>query len=147
VLSQAVAPGRTIAAKAVEKSARRLRRSQKAAGHARRGMAHDNALHQVRKDAKRLRHVAESAGLVRGKRARKVAQAAHRQQRVLGDFHDALIARNLLQTLEVGRVLPETTTEALAALRIRQAELMAAAEAKYRKARKKSRGLLKPRVI
>ncbi|WP_461172155.1 CYTH and CHAD domain-containing protein [Arthrobacter sp. Z1-9] len=147
VLSQAVAPGRTVAAKAVEKSARRLRRSQKAAGHARRGMAHENALHQVRKDAKRLRHVAESAGLVRGKRARKVATAAHRQQKILGDFHDALIARNLLQTLEAGHALPETTAEALVALRIRQADLMAASEAKYRKARKKSRGLLKPRVI
>ncbi len=147
VLSQAVAPGRTIAAKVVEKSARRLRRSHKAAAHARRGTAHDMALHQVRKDAKRLRHVAESAGLVRGKRARKVARAAHRQQRILGDFHDALIARNLLQSLEAGHPLPEATAEALAALRVRQAELMDAAEAKYRKARKKSRSLLKPRVI
>lgn len=147
VLSQAVAPGRTITAKAVEKSARRLRRSHKAAAHARRGTAHENALHQVRKDAKRLRHVAESAGLVRGKRARKVAKAAHRQQRILGDYHDAVIARNLLQSLEAGYMLPETTAGALAALRSRQTELMDAAEAKYRKARKKSRGLLKPRVI
>jgi CHAD domain-containing protein len=147
VLSEAVAPGRTVAAKVVEKSARRLRRSHKAAAHARRGTAHEIALHQVRKDAKRLRHVAESAGLVRGKRARKVAKAAHRQQRILGDFHDALIARNLLQSLEEGHPLPETTAEALAALRMRQAELMDAAEAKYRKARKKSRSLLKPRVI
>lgn len=147
VLSKAVAPGRTIATKVVEKSARRLRRSQKAAAHARRGIAHENALHQVRKDAKRLRHVAESAGLVRGKRARKVAKAAHRQQKILGDYHDAVIARNLLQTLEAGHGLPETTAEALALLRARQAELMDAAEAKYRKARKKSRDQLLPRVI
>jgi CHAD domain-containing protein len=147
VLPQAVAPGGTIAAKAVEKSARRLRRSHKAAAHARRGTDHENALHQVRKDAKRLRHVAESAELVRGKRARKVAKAAHRQQRILGDYHDALIARNLLQTLEAGHGLPQATAEALAALRARQAELMDAAEAKYRKARKKSRELLTPRVI
>jgi hypothetical protein len=84
---------------------------------------------------------------VRGKRARKVAKAAHRQQRILGDFQDALIARDLLQSLEAGHALPEATAEALAALRAGQAELMDAAEAKYRKARKKSRGLLKPRVI
>jgi CHAD domain-containing protein len=147
VLSQAVAPGRAIAAKVVEKSARRLRRSHKAAAHARRGTAHENALHQVRKDAKRLRHVAESAGLVHGGRARKVAKAAHRQQRILGDYHDAVIARNLLQTLEAGHGLPDATAEALAALRTRQTDLMDAAEAKYRKARKKSRDLLKPRVI
>jgi CHAD domain-containing protein len=147
VLSQAVAPGRTIAAKVVEKSARRLRRSHKAAAHARRGTAHEIALHQVRKDAKRLRHVAESAGLVRGKRAGKVAKAGHRQQKILGDYHDALLARNLLQTLEAGHGLAETTAEALAALRTRQTDLMDAAEAKYRKARKKSRELLKPRVI
>lgn len=147
VLSQAVAPGRAVVAKAVEKSARRLRRSHKAAAHARRGTAHENALHQLRKDAKRLRHVAESAGLVRGKRARKVAKAAHRQQRILGDFHDAVIARNLLQSLEASQMQPEPTAGALAALRIRQVELMDRAEAKYRKTRKKSRGLLKPRVI
>ncbi|MFF1250874.1 CHAD domain-containing protein [Pseudarthrobacter sp. NPDC058329] len=147
VLSQAVAPGRTVAAKVVGKSARRLRRSHKAAAHARRGTAHENALHQVRKDAKRLRHVAESAVLVRGKRARKVAKAAHRQQKILGDYHDAVIARNLLQTLESGHGLPEATAEALAVLRAQQAELMDGAEAKYRKARKKSRHLLRGGVL
>jgi CHAD domain-containing protein len=147
VRADAVAPGRRLAAKAVDKSASRLRRSHKAARHARRGTDHENALHQVRKDAKRLRHVAESAALVTGKRAGKVAKAAHNQQKVLGDYHDAVVARNLLQDLESGPALPQATAEALAALGKRQAELMGEAEAKYRKTRKKSRDLLRRGVI
>jgi CHAD domain-containing protein len=141
------APGRRTAAKAVGKSARRLRRSHKAARDARRGTDHENGLHQVRKDAKRLRHVAESAMPVTGKRAWKVAKAAHKQQKILGDFHDAVVARNLLQDLESGPGLAESTAEALAALRKRQDESMEAAEAKYRKTRKKSRSLLQRGVI
>jgi hypothetical protein len=109
VRAEAVAPGRKIAGKAVDKSARRLRRSQKAARNARRGTDHEDALHQVRKDAKRLRHVAESAALVTGKRAGKVVKAAHKQQKILGDFRDALIARNLLHDLEAGSGVPEST--------------------------------------
>jgi CHAD domain-containing protein len=147
VRAEAVAPGRRIAAKAVDKSARRLRRSHKAARHARRGTDYEKALHQVRKDAKRLRHVAESAALVTGKRAGKVARAAHKQQKVLGDFHDAVMARNLLQDLEARHSLPESTAQAMASLRKRQAELMDEAGAKYGKARKKSRDLLRRGVI
>ncbi|MET1089226.1 MAG: CYTH and CHAD domain-containing protein [Arthrobacter sp.] len=147
VRAEAVAPGRRVAAKAVDKSVRRLRRSHKAARHARRGTAHENALHQVRKDAKRLRHVAESAALVKGKRAGKVAKAAHQQQKILGDYHDAVIARNLLQDLAAAQGLPASTAQAFAALQKRQAELMDEAEAKYRKARKKSRDLLRRGVL
>lgn len=142
VLAQAVAPGRQAAAKAVDKAAKRLRRSHKAAGRARSGTDHETALHQVRKDAKRLRHVAESAAMVKGRRAGKVAKAAHRQQKILGDYHDAVIARNLLAGLRSEADAPPAA-EAFDALLNRQEELMAAAEAKYRKARKKSRGLLR----
>jgi CHAD domain-containing protein len=147
VRAEAAAQGRRVAAKAVDKAARRLRRSHRGARHARRGTDHENALHQVRKDAKRLRHVAESAALVKGKRARKVAKAAHKQQKILGDFHDAVVARNLLQGLETGQGIPESTSQALVALRKRQVELMDEAEAKYRKARKKSRDVLRRGVL
>ncbi|VXB73011.1 CYTH domain protein [Arthrobacter sp. 9AX] len=147
VRAEAVAPGRRVAAKAVDKSARRLRRSHKAARHARRGTDHENALHQVRKDAKRLRHVAESAALVKGKRAGKVAKAAHKQQKILGDYHDAVVARSLLLDLEADTGLAQPAAEALGELRKRQRELMEAAEAKYRKARKKSRDLLRRGVL
>lgn len=146
VRSEAVARGRRESAKAVDKSARRLRRSHKAATRARRGTDHENALHQVRKDAKRLRHVAETAALVRGRRAGKVAKAAQRQQKILGDFHDAVIARDLLIT--VGSRQEQTAAAAVfAALENRQDELMKDAEAKYRKARRKSRELLRRGVL
>jgi CHAD domain-containing protein len=146
VRSDAVSGGRRESAKAVDKSARRLRRSHKAAARARRGTDHENALHQVRKDAKRLRHVAETAALVRGRRAGKVAKAAQRQQKILGDFHDAVIARDLLIT--VGSRQEQTAAAAVfAALENRQDELMKDAEAKYRKAHRKSRELLRRGVL
>lgn len=147
VRSEAVVRGRRESAKAVDKSARRLRRSHKAATRARRGTDHENALHQVRKDAKRLRHVAETAALVRGKRARKVAKAAQRQQKILGNFHDAVIARDLLGAIGSDTEMAAPEAAALTALRTLQAEEMAAAEAKYLKARRKSRELLRRGVL
>ncbi|MBD1590525.1 CYTH and CHAD domain-containing protein [Arthrobacter sp. S1_S22] len=147
VRSEAVARGRRESAKAVDKSARRLRRSHKAATRARRGTDHENALHQIRKDAKRLRHVAETAALVRGKRARKVAKAAQRQQKILGNFHDAVIARDLLGAIGSDTEMAAPEAAALTALRTLQAEEMAAAEAKYLKARRKSRELLRRGVL
>lgn len=154
VRAKAVKPGRRVAAKAVDKAAKRLRRADKAASHARRGTVHERALHQVRKDAKRLRHVAESAALVHGKRARKVAKAAHRQQKILGEFQDAVLARNLLAGLDSdvdrgmagGQEAPAAAV-AYAELRKRGDELLAGSAAKYRKARKKSRDLLRRGVI
>ncbi|MGK3649645.1 CHAD domain-containing protein [Pseudarthrobacter enclensis] len=146
VRGTAVAPGRRVVAKAVDKAAKRLRRAHKASAHARRGTAHETALHQVRKDAKRLRHVAESALAVSGKRAGKVAKAGHRQQKILGDYHDAVIARDLLMQL-MSEPHPPAATEVYAALLKLQDELMAAGEKKYRKARKKSRDLLRRGVL
>ncbi|MFD5276467.1 CHAD domain-containing protein [Pseudarthrobacter sp. NPDC058362] len=135
--TKATRRGRKVSARAVAKAAKRLRRAQdKASGTAAEG-DYEEALHRVRKDAKRLRHVAESAEPVR-RRARKVAKAAHRQQKVLGDFHDAVIARDLLARM--GSDGP------YAVLHAREIELMAAAEKKYRKARKKSRRLLHGRI-
>ena len=145
--AEAVARGRRVSAKAVDKSARRLQRSHRAATRARRGTDHENALHQVRKDAKRLRHVAETAALVRGKRARKVAKAAQRQQKILGNFHDSVIARDLLGAVGSDTEMAAPEAAALTALRTRQAEEMGAAEAKYRKARRKSRELLRRGVL
>ncbi|WP_411374000.1 CHAD domain-containing protein [Arthrobacter sp. MPF02] len=146
VRMETVPPGERVASKAVDKAAKRLRRSHKAASHARHGRDHENGLHRVRINAKRLRHVAESAALLKGKRADKVAKAAHRQQKILGDFHDAVLARDLLAGLGPDLDRP-ATAEAYAALLKRQEELMADTEAKYRKARKKSRDLLRGGVL
>ncbi|WP_066293588.1 CYTH and CHAD domain-containing protein [Arthrobacter sp. B6] len=144
---EADAPARKVAGKLVGKAARRLRRSHRAAKNARRGAPHETALHQVRKEAKKLRHVAESVGPVHRKSAAKVAKAAHRQQQALGDFHDSVIARDLLAELGAVPGLAEPVASAYVTLQTRQVQLAAAAEAKYRKVRKKSKKRLKRGVL
>jgi CHAD domain-containing protein len=84
---------------------------------------------------------------VHGKRARKIAKAAHRQQKILGDFHDSVVARDLLARLAVAPDLPEEVASAFVTLRTRQVQLAAEAEAKYWKARKKSRTVLRGKVL
>ena len=133
------------------KSAKRLRRAHKAAlqdkddAGEKRGMelkgatAHETALHQVRKDAKRLRHAAETVEPVFGKRAAKLAKAAHKQQKVLGDHHDSVMARIFLGKLAGGPDLPEPVDAAYGSLLKRERKSAAKAEAKYRKAYRKSR--------
>ena len=146
VRAEAVAQGRRVAAKAVDKAAKRLRRSHKAAKAARRGTDQELALHRVRKDAKRLRYVAESAAMVHGKRAGKVAKAARRQQKILGRFQDAVVARDLLAAI-AGEYSDPATAGIYAQLLNQQEERMGAAQAGHRKAWKKSRDLLGHGVI
>lgn len=139
---EGAAPARKVARKVVRKAGRRLRRAAKAAKQSRPGVRHETALHDVRKDAKRLRHVAESVGPVAGKPASKIVKAAHLQQSILGDFHDSVVARDLLARLAVAPDLPEAVGSHFLTLHTRQVQLAAEAEAKYWKARKKSRKTL-----
>ena len=60
----------------------------------------ESALHEVRKRAKRLRYAAESAELVGYKRASKLVSAAEDLQKILGDYHDSVVARDLLRRLD-----------------------------------------------
>jgi CHAD domain-containing protein len=53
----------------------------------------DDALHATRIRAKRVRYAAEATVPVFGKRARRFAAALARVQEVLGDHHDAVVAR------------------------------------------------------
>ncbi len=59
----------------------------------------ESALHEVRKRAKRLRYAAETAALVHYKWASKLAGAAKEVQTILGDYHDSIVARDLLRRL------------------------------------------------
>jgi CHAD domain-containing protein len=141
------ATARKAAGKLVGKAAKRLQRAARTAKRARRGTQHETALHQVRKDAKRLRHVAESVVPVHGKRAGKIAKAAHRQQKILGDFQDSVVARGVLARLAAAPDLNEEVASAFVTLETRQVQLAAEAEAAYWKARKKSRTVLQRGVI
>ncbi|MCO4236213.1 CYTH and CHAD domain-containing protein [Pseudarthrobacter sp. MDT3-28] len=143
----AAAPARKAAVKLVAKAAKRLERAARTARRTHRGAEHETALHQVRKDAKRLRHVAESVEPVHGKHATKIAKAARRQQQILGDFHDSVVARDLLAKLAAAPDLPEAVASAYVTLHTRQVQLAAEAEAEYRKEQKKSRKVLRGTVI
>jgi CHAD domain-containing protein len=62
----------------------------------------DEALHEVRIRAKRLRYASEAVAPVVGKPAIDLARAAADLQGVLGDFHDAIVAEAWLRTASTG---------------------------------------------
>jgi CHAD domain-containing protein len=136
VLAKGAAPARKAARKLVDRAAKRMRREIRKVKRMRKE-DHETVLHQVRKDAKRLRHVAESVGPVYGKPAAKVAKSAHRLQKILGDFQDGVIARDLMVELAAAPELPETVASGYISLHTRQVQLAAEAEAKFWKKRKK----------
>jgi CHAD domain-containing protein len=74
----------------------RMRSARKASGK-----AHDTALHDVRKAAKRARYAAEAASLVSGTPARKSAKALKKLASTLGEHHDAVIAAGELRGLAI----------------------------------------------
>lgn len=139
--SSATQPARKATARLLGKAAKRLRRAQKAATNAGKGADRDAALHRVRKDAKRLRHAAESATGIHGKRAAKLAAAAHRIQKALGDQHDGVEARTLLRRLAADAALPEAGASALRTLAAMEKRFAAKAEGRYSRARKETRGI------
>lgn len=70
----------------------RVRKAAKAAGKAAEDDARDEALHRIRKGAKRLRYTAAATG------AKKVAKRAKAVQTLLGDHQDSVVSRtHLLQ--------------------------------------------------
>lgn len=85
----------------------------------------ESVLHEVRKSAKRLRYAAETAELVHYKRACKLAHAAEEIQTILGDYHDSVVARDLLRRLseqDMPRSVSDFDFEHLAALEERKAD-------------------------
>jgi CHAD domain-containing protein len=61
----------------------------------------DERLHNVRKRAKKLRYAAETAEVIVGKPARRLARGAERMQDVLGEVHDAVVAEAWLRNAVV----------------------------------------------
>ena len=140
VKSKASKPARKVSARLVNKSARRLARAHRAANKATGTARYDTALHQVRKDAKRLRHAAESVTAIHGKRARALEKGSHRIQSVLGDHQDTVVASELLHRLAAAPDLAAGTAAVYTALIDQEATTAAKTEAAYRKLRKKTRG-------
>lgn len=91
------------ASKAIPKLLRRdVKRLQAAVREAQKhpaGTGDHPALHEARKDGKRLRYAAEAAGPVNPKKTDQLADAAHGVQKILGDHQDSLVTREMLRRL------------------------------------------------
>ena len=83
----------------LERDARRLRRARQEARRTRGATNRDEALHEVRKKAKRLRYAAESATPVLGQRAKRLAKRARKVQDTLGARQDTVASRAWLEEL------------------------------------------------
>ena len=85
----------------LRRASRRLRRRMRTAEKSPAGDERDQALHEVRKAAKRLRYAADATRPALGKPARRVSKQAKKLQKLLGDQHDAVAARPVLRELGV----------------------------------------------
>jgi CHAD domain-containing protein len=99
--------------KAVRKSYRRLDRRARRAEAAPGGPGRDTALHETRKAAKEVRYAAECAGAALGKDPAKLAKQAKKLQSVLGDQHDAVVARALTRDIAIRAHLAGESTFSL----------------------------------
>ena len=79
----------------------RVRKRQRVVDAAADQQARDHAHHEVRKAAKRLRYVAETARPVFGKRAKRLGTRAKAIQQVLGEHQDTVLARAALREIGV----------------------------------------------
>jgi CHAD domain-containing protein len=139
--SKASRGARKTSARLVNKAARRLARAHRNARKAAGTADYDAALQQVRTDARRLRHAAESVTAIHGKRARVLEKTGRRIQRVLGDHQDSVVARELLNRLASSTPdMAAGTAAVYTALTEQEAETAAKTEAAYRKLRKKAHG-------
>jgi CHAD domain-containing protein len=88
----------------VRRSWKRLERAHAAIGEAPTAEAADEARHELRKAAKRVRYTADAAQEAVGKDARTVSKAAKSLQEVLGRFQDGVIAQEQLRSVETDSV-------------------------------------------
>jgi CHAD domain-containing protein len=98
----AASKARKVLPAAVRRAYRQAKRRMRTARHTPDGPARDAALHRTRKSARRTRYAAEAATPAIGKQARKFAKQMKQVQSVLGDHHDAVLARQAARDLGIG---------------------------------------------
>src|SRR5579859_3546902 len=98
----AAAKAREVLPAAVRRAYRQAKRRMRTARHTPDGPAREAALHRARKSARRARYAAEAASPAAGKQARRFARQMKRVQSVLGDHHDAVLARHAARDLGIG---------------------------------------------
>ncbi|HVW43687.1 MAG TPA: CYTH and CHAD domain-containing protein [Amycolatopsis sp.] len=99
-------PARRELQRAIDRAHRRLRRAVDGIADAADEPAMDDALHEVRKKAKQARYVADTVRPAFGKRLRPWRKSAKAVQTTLGDYHDLVEARALLERLSVADGVP-----------------------------------------
>lgn len=99
--TRASKPARKQATKRVEGDVKRVLERAAVAERTDDERRHVEALHEVRKAAKRLRYAAEASRAVTGSRVRGLRKTAKQLQEVLGDHHDTWVTREALQSLAV----------------------------------------------
>jgi CHAD domain-containing protein len=83
---------------------RRAEKGLKAAEAHEPGHERDEALHEMRKSAKRLRYAAEATAPVAGAKADRLVDEVKAVQELLGEHQDSVVARGLLR--ELGAAAP-----------------------------------------
>jgi CHAD domain-containing protein len=94
-------PASDVLPAAVDRMGRRVRRRMRRAQRTPAGPDRDAALHEARKAAKDARYAAEAASLGFGRPARQFANRMKQVQTVLGDHHDAVVARGTVREIGV----------------------------------------------
>lgn len=92
-------PARKVIPKLLQRDVKRLRAAVREAANYAAGTGDHPALHEARKDGKRLRYAAEAAAPVSRKKAGRLADAAHGVQKILGDHQDSIVTRKVLRRL------------------------------------------------
>lgn len=95
----AKAPAADAARRMLHRDRRRLHRRVQQARAAGSGEHRSEALHEARKDAKRLRYAAEVAEPVRTEGARELIAGAEQVQKILGEHQDSVVSRDYLRRL------------------------------------------------
>ena len=103
--STAAEPARKVLRGLLRRDWKRLARRVEATRGAATQVERDQALHEVRKAAKRLRYACEAVSARFGAAALALGKAAKELQEVLGEHQDSVVSRRLLQSLAERGVL------------------------------------------
>ncbi|MDT5253245.1 MAG: hypothetical protein QOH07_2196, partial [Mycobacterium sp.] len=104
LVGQASPAGREPALVTVATAGKKVHKAAKAARRAAGGADRDDAIHRIRKRAKRLRYTADATG------AKKVSKRAKKLQSLLGDHQDSAVSReHLLQKAQAAHTAGEDT--------------------------------------
>jgi CHAD domain-containing protein len=104
LVNEAPSAGREPATATVTAAGKKVHKAAKAARRAAGGADRDDAIHRIRKRAKRLRYTADATG------AKKVSKRAKKLQSLLGDHQDSVVSReHLLQQAQAAHTAAEDT--------------------------------------